>query len=99
MACSSAGQPAEVVRPKPMTAAEALGEPPAPQGSTCRAVSPRAEPLVVDWKMQERADLEHAMKGDRLAIVAHDCKQLKLLKDCSAKGTYRFAGVSRKEQV
>lgn len=98
-ACSSAGQPAEVVRPRPMTAAEALGEPPAPQGPTCRAVAPRAEPLVVDWKMQERTDLELAMKGDRLAIVAHDCKQLKLLKACSAKGSYRFAGVSRKEQV
>lgn len=96
-ACSSAGRPAKVVRPQEITATEALGSGGA-KANACRAVSPRAEPLIVDWKMQERVDLEVAMQQG-VAVVAHDCQQLRLLKGCSAKGGYRFAGVSRKEQV
>lgn len=68
---------------------EALGE------GQCRIVPTRATPLVLDWKSHERADLEEAMR-DGLAVVAYDCKTLRVLSGCKAPGTYGFMGVERK---
>ncbi len=88
----SAGGAAETVRPKDPTAAGALGE------AECRSVDSGGEPLVVDWKPDERGDLEVAMK-DGVAVVAYSCQGLKLLKDCHIDGEYGFIGMTRKEQV
>src|SRR5699024_2253229 len=52
-ACGGAGDRA--VRPSDPTAADALGE------KGCEDVSGSSEPLVVDWKPEERTQLELAM--------------------------------------
>ena len=80
------------VRPKEATAAEGLGEGP------CREAESSGEPLVVDWKPEQRGDLELMMK-ENVAIVSYSCKGFKLLKDCKVDGTYGFLGMSRKESV
>ena len=64
----------------------------------CREVTAGAEPLVVDWKPEQRGDLEVAMK-DGLAVVEYSCKGIKVLSDCHIDGSYTFAGMTKKEQV
>ena len=87
-----AGQVGAAVRPKEATAAEGIGEGP------CREADNSGEPLVVDWKPEQRGDLELLMK-ENVAIVSYSCKGFKLLKDCKVDGNYGFLGMSRKEQV
>src|SRR5687768_6800679 len=74
--CKSGGA-AEAVRPADPTAKDALGG----DAPSCHDVSGGGEPLVVDWKPEQRSDLEVAMK-DGVAIVAYSCKGIKLLSDC-----------------
>lgn len=87
-----AGQVAEKVRPDALTATEAMGE------KGCFAVEGRSSPLVVDWKPDQRGDIEVAMK-DGIAVVQYTCNGIRLLPDCRVEGQYGFVGVSRKEQV
>ncbi|HQY60381.1 MAG TPA: hypothetical protein PK141_03230 [Polyangiaceae bacterium] len=89
-----AGQLGESVRPKAATGHEALGE--ANIAACAKAIA--GEPLVVDLKSSERSDLEVAMR-DGVVVVGFDCKSLKIVKSCAAPGGYRFAGVTRKEDV
>ena len=86
------GTTAEAIRPKEQTAAEALGE------GQCRDVSRGAEPLVVDWKPEERGELEVAMK-EGVAVMAYSCDTIRLLEDCRLEGGYGFIGMTRREQV
>jgi uncharacterized protein len=86
------GSAAAVVRPKEATAAEGMSEAP------CREADNGGEPLVVDWKPEQRGDLELVMR-ENVAIVAYSCKGFKLLKECKVDGTYGFLGMSRKESV
>jgi uncharacterized protein len=90
-ACS-AGTVADAVRPDVPTAANALEE------GECRNVEQGGQPLIVDWKPNERGDLEVAMK-DGVAIVAYSCSGIKLLADCRLDGDYGFIGMTRREQV
>jgi uncharacterized protein len=55
-------------------------------------------PLVVDWKAEQRVDLEVAMRQG-VAVVAYDGNHLRLLGDCRIEGTYGFFGVVTKEEV
>lgn len=87
------GAAAETIRPNDPTAAQALGE-----GGECHEVGSTGEPLVVDWKPEERGDLEIAMR-EGVAVVAYSCQGIKLLKDCKIEGDYRYMGMTRKEQV
>ena len=87
-----AGGVGAAVRPKEATAAEGIGEAP------CREAESSGEPLVVDWKPEQRGDLELMMK-ENVAIVSYSCKGFKLLKECKVDGTYGFLGMSKKEQV
>lgn len=64
---------------------------------TCRSDS-TGEPLLVDWRPEQRADLEVAMRSG-VAVVKYDCQSLELLPDCSVEGSYGFMGVTTKEQV
>src|SRR5262249_10720227 len=94
-ACASGCRPggaAEAIRPADPTAAAALGE------TECRDVLSSAEPLVVDWKPEQRGDLEESMH-DGVAVVAYSCQGLRLLKDCHIEGSYGFLGMTRREQV
>ena len=87
--------PGEAVRPAEGTAKELLDREPA---GVCHPVNDFGEPLVVDWEAHQRADMEEAMH-DGVAVVAYDCKSLRLLKGCSVDGSYGFVGVSKKEEV
>lgn len=87
-----AGGAGAAVRPKDTTAAEGIGEGP------CHEAESSGEPLVVDWKPEQRGDLELVMK-ENVAIVSYSCKGFKLLKDCKVDGKYGFLGMSKKEQV
>jgi uncharacterized protein len=89
------GGAAEAIRPKDPTAASALGE---TANGDCKDVSKGAEPLVVDWKLDERGNLEEAMK-DGVAVVGYSCEGMKLLKECKIDGTYGFIGMTKREQV
>lgn len=80
------------MRPKEVTAAEGMNEGP------CREADNSGEPLVVDWKPEQRGDLEVLMK-ENVAIVSYSCKGFKLLKECKVDGNYGFLGMSKKEQV
>jgi TPR repeat protein len=51
-----------------------------------------AQPLVVDWKSNDQLELAVAMQKN-LAVVAYDCKTIRLLNDCSIKGHYGFTAV------
>jgi TPR repeat protein len=86
------GGAAETVRPKDPTAVGALGE------GSCESVAEGGEPLVVDWKAEQRGDLEVAMQ-EGVAIVSYTCEALKLLKDCHIEGNYGFIGMTKREQV
>jgi uncharacterized protein len=88
------GGAAEAVRPKDPTADNVLGE----EKADCRSVQNGAEPLIVDWKPEQRGDLEVAMK-DGLAVVRYGCDGIKLLADCRVDGEYGFIGMTRKEQL
>lgn len=95
-ACSPGGV-GEAVRPQAPSAATAIQAETSDAIITCRPGS-YAEPLAVDLSANARADFEAAMDSG-VAVVHYDCKSVRLLKDCRISGEYRFAGVSRKEEV
>lgn len=86
------GAVGEAARPKAETANSALEE------GECRGVDNGGEPLIVDWKPEQRGDLEIAMK-DGVAVVEYSCKGIKVLPECKLEGTYGFMGMTRKEQL
>ncbi len=95
-ACGPGGA-GEAVRPQAPSAATAIQSETADAIITCRPGA-YAEPLAVDLSANARADFEAAMDSG-VAVVHYDCKSVRLLKDCRIGGEYRFAGVSRKEEV
>lgn len=82
----------KATRPDAPRGADALGS------GNCAAPGEEGEPLVVDWKPERRADLEVAMK-DGIAVVAYDCQNVKLLRDCTAPGMYGFTSIDKQEEV
>jgi uncharacterized protein len=91
MGCG-AGAAAVAGRPEKTTAAQALGR------AECFDVTAGAEPLVVDWKPEQRRELELAMK-DGVAVVAYSCKGIRLMNECKLEGKYGYIGMMPKEQV
>lgn len=84
---------ANAVRPADPTAGGALGE------AACREGDTRVDPLVVDWKPEQRGDLEVAMK-EGVAVVSYSCKKgIQVLKDCKVEGSYGYIGITKKEQM
>src|SRR6476660_4819599 len=79
LASCGGGTPAEKIRPADQTFNSAMGESSAP--GQCHEPEAGAEPLVVDWKPEQRGDLEVLMKTN-VAVVSYSCKGFKLLKDC-----------------
>lgn len=57
----------------------------------------RAEPLIVDWRGNDRLNLEAAMR-EGVAVVSYSCNAIKLLPNCHVKGDYGFIGVSTKQE-
>jgi hypothetical protein len=91
MACGKTA--GEAVRPNDPSATAALQN-----GALACKRGSYAEPLVVDLPADQRVDFEAGMK-EGVALVSYDCKSIRLLKDCRLSGDYKFAAVSRKEQV
>lgn len=91
------GAVGEAVRPQTPSAANAIQSDTADTPLSCRPGS-YAEPLVVDLSASSRVDFEAAMDSG-VALVHYDCKAVRLVKDCRLAGDYKFAGVSRKEEV
>jgi uncharacterized protein len=88
---------ADAIRPKATSAGDALGEP-GQAGGECRDVTEGGRPLVVDWKPEQRGDLEVAM-SQGIAVMAYDCHKMELLPDCLADGSYGFKGIVLKQQL
>jgi uncharacterized protein len=86
------GAAAEAIRPKDPTASQALGE------TKCHSVERGAEPLVVDWKPEQRGDLEVAMR-EGIAVFSYSCDKIQLLGDCHLEGSYGFLGITRKQEM
>jgi len=95
--CSGGGV-AAAMRPDAPSAAEALSEPVQGDTAECHGVQKGGRPLVVDWRPEQRGDLEVAM-GQGIAVVNYDCRGLELLPDCAAEGSYGFKGVVLKQQL
>lgn len=85
------GSAAKKVRPDDPTYAAAVGQ-------TCIAGAAAPQPLIVDWQAEQRTDLEVILKQG-VAVVAYDCKTLRVLTGCSLAGGYRFVGVTPKHQT
>ena len=81
------------MRPDKANAAELVDGP-----RECRQVGETGQPLIVDWPAHQRGDLEESMLNG-VAVVAYDCKQLRLLKDCRIEGSYGFLGLTRREEA
>jgi TPR repeat protein len=88
-----AGSAADAIRTDAPSVAQATGA-----AGQCRTVQGVAEPLVVDWRPEQRGDLEVAMK-DGIAVVKYSCSEVRLLDACSIKGTYGFKGITTKEEL
>ncbi|HEX2881785.1 MAG TPA: tetratricopeptide repeat protein, partial [Polyangiaceae bacterium] len=100
LGCSS-GSVAASVRPSAPTAGDVLDQPGATSAlpaAQCRDVQKGGRPLVVDWRPEQRGDLEVAM-GQGIAVVKYDCHSLELLPDCVVDGSYGFKGVVLKQQL
>lgn len=69
---------------------EKLGE------GKCREVPDFATPLILDWRSDQRGELE-ALMQDGVATVKYDCSSIKIVQGCMAKGKYGFIGVRKKE--
>jgi TPR repeat protein len=100
IAAGACGGPsaANAIRPKATSASAALGDPGSAEAGVCRDVSEGGRPLVVDWKPEQRGDLEVAM-SQGIAVMAYDCHRMELLPDCLAEGSYGFKGVVLKQQL
>jgi len=88
-----AGAPAAAARPKDLTYAEAVGD-----AGPCLEGDRFPRVLTVDWRSEERVDVEAAMKRG-IAVVAYDCRGLRLLPECRVDGAYGFVGVTPKEEA
>jgi TPR repeat protein len=86
------GTAAEAVRAEAPSASQAVGDGP------CGDVTAGGEPLVVDWKPEQRGNLEIAMK-EGVAVVAYSCDKLELLGSCHIAGEYGYIGMTTREQV
>ncbi|MEZ4450966.1 MAG: tetratricopeptide repeat protein [Nannocystaceae bacterium] len=93
-ACHKAGGAGEALRPDAARASDAMGE---ADIAVCTSAAV-GQPFVVDLKSSERSDLEVAMR-DGVVAVRYDCKSLEILQNCTAPGEYRYAGVTRKEDL
>lgn len=85
-----AGKAAHKVRPGDPSYARTVGE-------RCTSGDAEPKPLVVDWRAEERTDLEVAMRRG-VVVVAYDCERLRVLPDCTTDGGYGFVAVTPKTQ-
>jgi uncharacterized protein len=90
------GSPARQVQQSVPTVASVDPQAPAPPSVEACKTAERADLMVVDWTPELRGDLEVAMKQG-LAVVAYDCKSVKLV-PCASEAAYAFIGTTRREK-
>jgi hypothetical protein len=88
--CSPALPPA--TEPPQPIAAESTGR------ASVKAVTGPSAPLIVDWKPEERADLEEAIH-DGVAIMEWSDAGLRLLRGCHLDGEYGYLPVQMKKDL
>lgn len=64
----------------------------------CDLVPSQLRPLVVEWSGTDRGSLELALSRG-VVVVRYEGCSLELLPDCSAPGSYAFAGFTRKHDT
>ena len=101
LSACGAGSAGKAVRPDDPTASSALSESGAggsggggggSGGVACSVAPAHAEPLVVDWKTNDQLELTVAMQKG-VALVAYDCKTIRVIKGCSVEGKYAFTAI------
>lgn len=64
--------------------------------AVCKARTTVPAPLTVAWPTELRTDLEARAKSGAVVVSYQGC-EIKILSECHAKGTYRYFGVTPKE--
>jgi uncharacterized protein len=90
VACQAGGA-ARSIRPEEPRAAAALKD------GDCLA-GQSVSPLMVDFPVAERHELEAAMALG-VAVVSYDCQRFRVLSSCDLEGSYGYVGLSRREEV
>jgi hypothetical protein len=85
VACGGPGSAPEVPRYEPAGQAKA------------QAAKSALRPLIIEWPAADRASLE-AQRARGLAVVRYEEGEMELLRDCRAKGGYRYVAVTPKEE-
>lgn len=95
----SGKKPGAAVRPKEMTASEALGQP-GPGGDVKCAASDDDKTLIVDLEATDRKAIEEMVNVKKMVpVVGYDCKTLKILPSCKLEADFDYVGSSSREQV
>lgn len=95
-ACGPKQTAGEAVRPKELSAGEALRG----DGKTgeCSA-SDDDRTLIVDLAPEDRKDLENMLRQGKVPVVSYDCASLKLLRRCSMRASFEYLGASPRKNV
>jgi hypothetical protein len=96
LAACPGSTPAQKVQPKVPTVGSVD---PSMKPGAIEACKPgeRHDLMVIDWTPELRGDLEVAMK-EGVAVLAYDCKSVKLVPACSLAGSYGYIGTTRREK-
>ena len=92
---SACANSAETLRPKTITAGDAIGD---VFECTEEKLRDDLSPFTVDWPDSDRAALESSMRRG-VAVVKMSCEGPKVLKACMVLGDYAYTGVSRKTKL
>lgn len=87
-----------VVRPKEVTAGEALGDRPRPATTTCTP-SDDDRVLVVDAPAEDRKAMEEMLKRKRVPVARYDCKTLVLLERCKLDSEFTYTGTALRDRL
>jgi len=91
-----AGAPAKVAQPPVPKVGGADPDARPPSIEACKGGQSH-DLMVLDWTPELRGDLEVAMK-EGVAVLAYDCKSVKLVSACTLAGSYGYIGTTRREK-
>ncbi|MCA9585448.1 MAG: sel1 repeat family protein [Myxococcales bacterium] len=99
VACGGGKNAGSAVRPKEITAADALGGGgKGGAGGTCAATDDDRA-LIIDLADEDRKAIEEMVKVGRVPIVAYDCKSLKLLERCKLQAQFAYTSSGLRDKV
>ena len=86
-ACGGAGGPSELPDFDPTGQAK------------CKIAASQTKPLIVEWPLGERTDLETQVRQNKVVVVRYDGCEMQLLSRCAAPGGYAYTPVSPKSNT